>query len=45
MKTYDCPECGWVDLTNEEYDDIWRMDLNNKGIMDKTIAKLKEKNT
>ena len=35
----------WVSLTDEEYDEIWRMDLNNKDIMDKTIAKLKEKNT
>jgi hypothetical protein len=35
----------WVGLTDEEYDEIWRMDLNNKDIMDKTIAKLKEKNT
>jgi hypothetical protein len=34
----------WVDLTDEEYDEIWRMDLNNKDIMDKTIAKLKDKN-
>jgi len=35
----------WVSLTDEEYDEIWRMDLNNKDIMDKTIAKLKEINT
>ena len=35
----------WVGLTDEEYNEIWRMDLNNKDIMDKTIAKLKEKNT
>lgn len=35
----------WVGLTDDEYDEIWRMDLNNKDIMDKTIAKLKEKNT
>jgi len=38
------PQRTWVGLTDEEYDEIWRMDLNNKGIMDKTIAKLKEKN-
>jgi hypothetical protein len=35
----------WVGLTDEEYDEIWRMDLNNKDIMDMTIAKLKELNT
>jgi len=35
----------WVSLTDEEYDEIWRMDLNNKDIMNKTIAKLKEINT
>ena len=35
----------WVGLTDEEYDEIWRQDLNNKGLMDLTIAKLKEKNT
>ena len=41
-----CPDAKpWVGLTDEEYDEIWRMDLNNKDIMDKTIAKLKEKNT
>ena len=39
------PKREWVGLTDEEYDEIWRMDLNNKDIMDKTIAKLKEKNT
>jgi len=39
------PKRPWVGLTDEEYDEIWRMDLNNKDIMDKTIAKLKEKNT
>ena len=39
------PQCTWVDLTSEEYDEIWCMDLNNKDIMDKTISKLKEKNT
>ena len=38
------PQRTWVGLTDEEYDEIWRMDLNNKEIMDKTIAKLKEKN-
>ena len=36
---------AWVGLTDEEYDEIWRMDLNNKNIMDMTISKLKEKNT
>lgn len=35
----------WVGLTDEEFDEIWRMDLNNKDIMDKTITKLKELNT
>ena len=39
------PQCTWVDLTSEEYNEIWCMDLNNKDIMDKTISKLKEKNT
>ena len=39
------PQRTWVGLTDEEYNEIWRMDLNNKDIMDKTIAKLKEKNT
>ena len=39
------PQRTWVGLTDDEYDEIWRMDLNNKDIMDKTIAKLKEKNT
>ena len=39
------PKRPWAELTDEEYDEIWRMDLNNKDIMDKTIAKLKEKNT
>lgn len=39
------PQRTWVGLTDEEYDEIWRMDLNNKDIMDKTIAKLKEKST
>ena len=34
----------WVGLTDEEYDEIWRMDLNNKDIMDMTISKLKDKN-
>ena len=34
----------WVGLTDKEYDEIWRMDLNNKELMDKTIAKLKDKN-
>jgi hypothetical protein len=38
------PQRTWVGLTDEEYDEIWRMDLNNKELMDKTIAKLKEKN-
>jgi hypothetical protein len=38
------PKRPWVGLTEDEYDEIWRMDLNNKDIMDKTIAKLKEKN-
>jgi hypothetical protein len=35
----------WVGLTDEEYDEIWRMDLNNRDIMDKTITKLKERNS
>ena len=35
---------AWVGLTDEEYDEIWRMDLNNKDIMDMTIFKLKGKN-
>jgi hypothetical protein len=35
----------WVGLTEMEYHEIWCMDLNNKDIIDKTIAKLKEKNT
>jgi len=35
----------WVGLTDEQYDEIWRMDLNNRELMDKTIAALKEKNT
>lgn len=35
----------WVGLTDEEYDKIWRQDLNNKDLMDLTIAKLKERNT
>jgi hypothetical protein len=35
----------WVGLTDEEYDKIWRQDLNNKDLMDLTIAKLKGKNT
>jgi hypothetical protein len=39
------PQRKWVGLTDEEYDEIWRMDLNNKDIMDMTIAKLKELNT
>lgn len=39
------PKRPWVGLTDEEFDEIWRMDLNNKDIMDKTIAKLKELNT
>ena len=39
------PQRTWVGLTDEEYDEIWRMDLNNKDIMDRTIAKLKERNT
>jgi hypothetical protein len=38
------PKREWVGLTNEEYDQIWRQDLNNKDLMDLTIAKLKEKN-
>lgn len=43
--TVEQPQRTWVELTDEEYEEIWRMDLNNKDIMDKTIAKLKEKNT
>ena len=39
------PERTWVGLTDEEYDEIWRLDLNNKDIMDRTIAKLKQLNT
>lgn len=39
------PKRPWAGLTDDEYDEIWRMDLNNKDIMDKTIAKLKEINT
>ena len=39
------PKRPWVGLTDEEYEEIWRMDLNNKDIMDKTIAKLRELNT
>ena len=39
------PQRTWVGLTDEEYDEIWRMDLNNKDIMDMTISKLKGKNT
>ena len=39
------PQRTWVGLTDEEYDEIWRLDLNNKDIMDRTIAKLKQKNT
>ena len=35
----------WVGLTDEQYDEIWRMDLNNRELMDATIAALKEKNT
>ena len=38
------PQRPWVGLTDKEYDEIWRMDLNNKELMDKTIAKLKDKN-
>ena len=34
----------WVSLTPEQYDAIWCMDLNNKDLMDRTIAKLKELN-
>lgn len=39
------PKRPWVGLTDAQYDEIWRMDLNNKDLMDKTIAKLKELNT
>jgi hypothetical protein len=38
------PQCPWVGLTDDEYNQIWRQDLNNKDLMDLTIAKLKEKN-
>ena len=34
----------WIGLTDEEYDLIWRMDLNHKDLINQTIAKLKEKN-
>ena len=34
----------WVGLTDDEYNQIWRQDLNNKDLMDLTIAKLMEKN-
>jgi hypothetical protein len=38
------PQREWVDLTLEQYEAIWRMDLNHKDLMDRTIAKLKELN-
>jgi len=38
------PKREWVDLTLEQYEAIWRMDLNHKDLMDRTIAKLKELN-
>ena len=37
-------ERSWVDLTPAQYEEIWRMDLNNEDLMDRTIAKLKELN-
>ena len=38
------PQRTWVGLTEDEYNDIWRMDLNNRDLMDRTIEALKEKN-
>ena len=38
------PQRTWVELTEDEYNDIWRMDLNNRDLMDRTIEALKEKN-
>ena len=38
------PQRTWVGLTEDEYNDIWRMDLNNCDLMDRTIEALKEKN-
>ena len=40
-----CDKRLWVGLTDDEYNQIWRQDLNNKDLMDLTIAKLKDKNT
>ena len=46
MSLYTTPQQHpWVSLSDEQYDEIWRMDLNNRELMDATIAALKEKNT
>jgi hypothetical protein len=46
------PECKWVDLTNDEIDDIWAEFNDGYGIIEETLwgyeraleAKLREKN-
>lgn len=46
IAAYDSPTSSkWVDLTETEFNEIWRMDLNNKELMDRTISKLKQVNT